>query len=86
MNESLKKTSPEGPFAFGKQLGLADLQTLPWLLRWSAIEHYRDFKIPAELTRLHQWIKAGADHEAIKKTQPTDAVVIEGYKGYALDA
>jgi glutathione S-transferase len=54
----LAQLSAAGPFFFGPAPSLVDFAFYPWFERWAALEHYRDLKVPSELTRLNRWREA----------------------------
>eukprot|EP00873_Tetraselmis_striata_P005740 jgi/Tetstr1/426004/TSEL_016351.t1 len=46
------------PFAYGDRLSIVDVALLPWAQRFYILEHYRNFVIPPEMTRYHEWLRA----------------------------
>jgi hypothetical protein len=61
---------------------MADMTTLPWMVRMPVLKHYRDYDIPAALTHVHAWMKTGLALESVRKTSPSIQYMIEGYQSY----
>ncbi|KAJ3078837.1 Glutathione S-transferase protein [Quaeritorhiza haematococci] len=83
MDALLTKSNATGPFFLGPTFTFAEIATLPWIARLSALEHYRSYQIPSDLKRLQQWVQAGLVRESVVKTSPGREVVVQGYAGYA---
>jgi glutathione S-transferase len=81
--EGLQKLSANGPYWLGNFLSLLDFSYYPWFERWAALEHYRSIKIPAECSRLLQWIEVMKSQPAVQKTLHPPAFHIEQYAKYA---
>ncbi|WP_373270773.1 glutathione S-transferase N-terminal domain-containing protein [Nostoc sp. T09] len=82
-NEGLGKLSSNGPYWFGEAISLVDLTFYPWFERWSAIEHYRGFKLPKEFTRIQRWWDAVSQREAVKAIANSKEFYIERYARFA---
>ena len=63
----------EGPFVLASGFSLADIATIPWLLRMDALEVYRGVEIPKtkEFEKIHEWIKSCKDRKSIQSTIPS---------------
>lgn len=75
-----------GPWFFGEQLTLVDLTLYPWFERWPILEHYRDFAVPGELTRLARWRDALARRDSVRSLANAPQLYIEQYVHYAHNA
>jgi hypothetical protein len=84
MNEALENSNPSGPFFSPQGFSMADMATLPWMVRMPVLKHYRDYDIPETLTHVHAWIKAGLALESVRKTSPSIEYMVEGYRSYAM--
>jgi glutathione S-transferase len=81
--EGIGKRKSDGSYWFGKSLSLVDLTFYPWFERWSVIEHYRGFGLPAECIRLKEWWEAMSQRDSVKViANPTD-YYIQRYASYA---
>ncbi|BAY10099.1 glutathione S-transferase N-terminal domain-containing protein [Calothrix sp. NIES-2098] len=82
-NEALAKLSDNGPYWFGEAISLVDLTFYPWFERWAAIEQYRGFKLPAELTRIQKWWDAVSQRESVKAIANSPKFYLERYARFA---
>jgi glutathione S-transferase len=84
--EGIKQVSKriKGPFVLGNQFTFADIATIPWPLRFDALEHYRGFNIPnePEYAVFRAWVQACLKRKSVEVNVPTDGSVA-GYKRYA---
>jgi glutathione S-transferase len=80
--EGLRKLSPEGPFFFGRAPSLVDLTFYPWFERLPALQHFRDYQLPAELTRLARWREALGARESVKGQSASTEYYIERYSRF----
>ena len=62
----------EGPFVLASGFSLADIATIPWLLRIDALERYRGVEIPKtpEFSKIWIWIESCKARNSIKLTTP----------------
>lgn len=81
-HEGLRKLS-SGPYWLGDKPSLVDFTFYPHVQRFDALEHYRGFVIPAECTRLREWIAAMSERASVQATRRTTAQLIDGWKKYA---
>ena len=82
-NEGLGKLSLNGSYWFGESISLVDLTFYPWFERWSAIEHYRGFKLPAEFSRIQRWWNAVSERESVKAIANSKEFYLERYAKFA---
>jgi len=75
--------SGNGPWWLGEQLSLADLAFYPFFERFSVLEHYRDYRIPASCGRIKRWLQAMAERPSVQGSRESDAFYIEAYASYA---
>jgi len=81
-HEALRKLS-SGPFWFGERPGLVDYTFFPHVQRFVVLEHYRDFRLPAECERLQRWIEAMHALPEVQATRADTAVLIRNWQKYA---
>jgi glutathione S-transferase len=81
--EGLAKLSTEGPFFLGATPSLVDFAFYPWFERWPALEHYRGFAIPNELTRLLRWRDAVRALDSVKAHENPAELYIDRYARHA---
>jgi glutathione S-transferase len=84
--EGFAKLSGEGPFFLGARPSLVDFAFYPWFERWPALEHYRGFAVPAELTRLHRWQRALRELDSVKAHENPVEYYVERYARHAAPA
>jgi glutathione S-transferase len=77
--EGLAKLSTDGPFFLGAAPSLVDFAFYPWFERWPALEHYRGFAIPKELTRLVRWRDAVRALDSVKAHENPAELYIDRY-------
>ncbi|MSO99011.1 MAG: glutathione S-transferase family protein [Rhodospirillaceae bacterium] len=80
-NEGLRKLSP-GPYWLGSDVSLVDLQFMPFLERFPCYESLWGVAIPAECTRLKQWIATMQGRDSHKKTANTFEFHMIRYRKY----
>lgn len=80
--EGLAKLS-SGPFWLGERPGLVDYTFFPHVQRFAVLEHYRDFRLPAECQRLRAWIEAMHALPEVQATRADTAVLIRNWRKYA---
>lgn len=84
--EGFARHSGEGPFFFGARPGLVDFALYPWFERWPALEHYRGFALPRDLTRLARWKNEVGKLDAVQAHANSVEYFIERYARYAAPA
>ena len=72
-----------GRFWVGDRLTLADLAFYPHLERFCAVEHYRGVTLPAEYTRLRDWLAMMQDRPSAKAVARTPEALIKAWGKYA---
>jgi glutathione S-transferase len=74
----------KGPFVLGNQFTLADVATIPWPLRFDALQHYRGFTIPdePEYAVFRTWVQSCMKRPSVQANVPTGGSVA-GYRKYA---
>ncbi len=72
-----------GPYWLGRDLSLIDLSFFPHIERFSAIEHYRDFTIPASCPRLIAWRDLMRQRPSVVATSASRETYIRGWRKYA---
>jgi glutathione S-transferase len=82
-NEALAKLSGDGPYWFGDFISLVDLTYYPWFERWVTLEEYRNFPIPAELTRLQRWRQAVSQRESVHAIANSKEFYLQRYARFA---
>lgn len=81
-HEGLRKLSA-GPFWMGARPNLVDYTMFPHVQRFVALEHYRDFRLPAECERLRAWIAAMHELPEVQATRAPTDVLIRNWQKYA---
>jgi glutathione S-transferase len=66
-HEGLRKTGP-GPWFFGAQFSLTDIQFAPFLERFDMYAKLAGAILPADCTRLHDWLKALQQRPSVMAT------------------
>ena len=82
--EGLRQLS-DGPYWLGAELSLVDLTFLPHLQRFGAIRHYRDFDVPADHTRLRDWMALMETRPSVKAMRWPDETYIKNWSKYAFN-
>jgi len=75
----------DGPYWLGESVSLVDLTFLPHLQRFVALRHYRGFDVPADHTRLREWMALMETRPAVKAMRRSDEVYIENWSKYAFN-
>jgi glutathione S-transferase len=74
--EGLGKLFGNGPYWLGENLSLVDISFYPWFERLPVLEKFRNFTLPTETPRLHQWWENLRQRESIQKVaNPTEFYV-----------
>ena len=62
----------EGPFVLASGFSLADIATIPWVLRISALEHYRGVEIPRtqEYAKIWRWLQSCQERASVMLAAP----------------
>ncbi len=81
-HEGMRKLG-DGPYWMGEQLTLVDFAYYPFFERWCVVEHYRDFHIPEECTRIKAWVESMRFRPSVKGIENTPEFYIERYSRYA---
>ncbi|NJR23152.1 MAG: glutathione S-transferase family protein [Richelia sp. CSU_2_1] len=81
--EGFRQLSKDGSYWLGDSLSLVDLSFYPWFDRWIALEHYRGVKMPAECTRLKQWLGVMQQRPSVRSTAQSPEFYIQDYAQYA---
>nr|ACG46700.1 chloride intracellular channel 6 [Zea mays] len=77
LDEHLKA---HGPYINGENVSAADLSMGPKLFHLQvALEHFKGWKIPENLTNVHAYTKAFFSRESFVKTKPSEEHVIAGW-------
>lgn len=79
--EGLRKLS-KGPYWFGSDVSLVDLQFMPFLERFPCYESLWGVAIPEDCTRLKEWIAAMEKRDSHKKTANTFEFHMTRYRRY----
>ncbi|MBW4580327.1 MAG: glutathione S-transferase family protein [Tildeniella nuda ZEHNDER 1965/U140] len=83
-SEALGKWSSEEPYWFGEQLTLVDLTFYPWFERLPTLGSLRQFTLPAEATRLQQWLIGLRDRPSIRSIENPVSFYLERYARLAI--
>ena len=81
-HEGLRKLG-DGPYWMGEQLTLVDFAYYPFFERFCVVEHYRNFHIPEECTRLKAWVEAMRFRPSVKEIENSPEYYIKRYSKYA---
>ena len=79
--EGLSKSS--GPYWLGTDISLVDLSFFPHVDRFSAIEHFRDFSIPASCPKIRAWRATMRTRPSVVATSAAPEVYVRGWRKYA---
>lgn len=62
----------EGDFVLSSGFSLADIATIPWLLRMDALQFYRGVEMPKtnEFNKVREWVRNCGERRSIKLTLP----------------
>ena len=77
--EGLGKRSGNGPYWLGDTLSLVDISFYPWFERLPVLEHFRQFTLPAETSRLQQWWNVVRDRESVRAAENPTSRYIERF-------
>ncbi|KAL3523765.1 hypothetical protein ACH5RR_016599 [Cinchona calisaya] len=78
LDEHLKS---HGPYVNGEKISAVDLSLAPKLYHLEiTLDHFKGWKIPENLTHLHNYIKLLFSWETFEKTKATKEYVIAGWK------
>jgi glutathione S-transferase len=81
--EGFHQLSRTGAYWLGDTLSLVDLTFYPWFERLIALEHYRNFKLPVNCTRLKEWLDVMQHYPSVRATAQPLEVYIQDYARYA---
>ncbi|HEY2733012.1 MAG TPA: glutathione S-transferase family protein [Polyangiales bacterium] len=79
LERAIERASSEGPYFLGATPSLVDFAIYPWFERWPALERFRDFAIPAELSRLQHWLEHVRALPSVRKQENPAAYYIQRY-------
>jgi glutathione S-transferase len=72
-----------GPYWCGDSVSLTDMAIYPWFERWPVLEHYRNYPLAAQYARLHDWITAMQERDAVVSHREDAGYYIDEYADYA---
>ena len=72
-----------GPYWFGAEISLVDLNLYPHFERFCVLEHYRGVQIPAACPKLKNWLGAMRERPSAIETAHDDEYHIKAYAPYA---
>ena len=78
--EGLGKLSGDGPYWFGAQLSLVDVQFLPWMERFPAYTELWGIEVPEECSRVKSWMDALKETKGWAETARATPEHVEGLK------
>ena len=73
----------DGPYWFGSEISLVDLNLYPHFERFCVLEHYRGVRIPASCAKLNDWLSAMRERPSALETAHDDEYHINAYAAYA---
>ncbi|KAJ0983953.1 hypothetical protein J5N97_002309 [Dioscorea zingiberensis] len=77
LDEHLKE---HGPFINGENISASDLSLAPKLFHLEiALGHFKGWKVPEDLTHVHEYMKLLFNRESFMKTKPTKEHLIAGW-------
>lgn len=79
--EGLGKSGEE-PYWFGQAISLVDLTFYPWFERFPVLEHFRNFTLPTDATRLENWRKAVHDRDSVQSIENPVGFYLERYSKF----
>jgi len=80
LESEMKKASPEGPFMLGSEISMADIAFIPFFARLVILlSHYRQYQVPAKLTRLLTW------YETMKKRESYVSTLVPNFEEKVVD-
>ncbi|MBC7880998.1 MAG: glutathione S-transferase family protein [Anaerolineae bacterium] len=77
--EGLSQYSGNGPYWFGSELSLVDISFYPWFERLPVLEHFRQFVLPTEIPRLHQWWTALSERPSVQAVANSSSFYLERF-------
>ncbi|MEJ2519850.1 MAG: glutathione S-transferase family protein [Desulfuromonadales bacterium] len=72
-----------GPYWCGDTVSLTDMAIYPWFERWPVLEHYRNYPLAAQYARLHDWITAMQERDAVVSHREDAGFYLDEYADYA---
>jgi glutathione S-transferase len=91
----IKDASPTGPFFFGEEMTMADIQMAPWAIRLWIFEHFKSVPaVPAEgedqeneesWKRWRKWVNAVENRESVTNTLSEREYYLPLYERYHQD-
>lgn len=85
-HEGFAKLAGTGPFFLGARPSLVDFAFYPWFERWPALQHFRGFSVPRELTLLSRWQRAVRELPSAKAHENTVEYYVERYAHHVAPA
>ncbi|RDW83134.1 glutathione transferase omega-1 [Coleophoma crateriformis] len=89
LKEFTKEMDPEGPFFFGKDIGMVDLILAPWAVRLWVFEEFKGgLKVPEDeqvWKRWAKWLNAIKERPSVVETTSESEHYLPIYKRYADD-
>lgn len=73
----------DGPYWFGADISLVDLNLYPHFERFCVLQHYRGLEIPNSCGKLKEWIAAMRERPSAVATAHEDDYHIKAYASYA---
>ncbi len=85
LNDFLMEHNPQGDFAFGSDLGMADLSYLPFFSRYAAVNYYRHFQLPdtKAFERVRRWRESCLAHPLAKALMMPEDHIIKLYYSHS---
>lgn len=74
--------SGKGPYWFGQAISLVDLTFYPWFERLPVLEHFRNFTLSADATRLENWRKAVHGRDSVQSIANPVSFYLERYSKF----
>lgn len=91
----IKDADPKGPFFFGSEMTMADVQMAPWAIRLWVFEHFKNLSaVPAEgkggdheelWKRWRKWVDAVETRESVANTMSEKEFYLPLYERYHND-
>jgi glutathione S-transferase len=81
--EGLRQVSKTHLYWLGSSLSLVDLSFYPAFEQWAVLEQYRNAALPAECTRLREWLSTIQQYPSVQAIAQTPEVYIQAYAQYA---
>ena len=85
LNDFLMEHSPNGHYAFGSEIGMADLSYLPFFSRYAAVSYYRHFELPGiqEFARVRLWRDSCLAHPLARSVMMPEDHIIKLYYSHS---